>query len=230
MSGILWDYEEELREFLIQISTNHTTAEDKFIRTLNNLCMYQINNTTNSQNKFLDLVFTSDYQNTSMFAAHELLDNNSLYHSAIHIEIDIEYTDNANEIVTKNFINVNLKQSKNISFNLITEDDVNEFHYHNSPIMAHKIKNITDMLYNIQFDCTSNRKTQTLENISKQPWTLNNKKYISLYHIKITAKKNYNNDPTIVNKDRLKTGHVELYLLYNSLKTKYYDDLISNVH
>lgn len=98
----------------------------------------------------------------------------------MNIDIVIEDTENKYNIVEKNFINVKLRQTKpiieNTNFNLISDDDVNYFHYHDSLNMINKINNITDILYNIQY-CTTNRRSQSLTHISNQPCTLNNNEY-----------------------------------------------------
>lgn len=233
MSGTNWEFDDEFPEFLIQSATTLTTTEDKFVKSMNNLCMYQVNSHKNKRGKFLDLIFTSEYRNVTTTPANELIDDNISHHSAIHIEISIEDVVDQHEIITKNSINVNLNKSHamiiDAQFDLITDEEINLYRYLNDKTAMTKVSNIINTLYNIQYDCTSNTKNTAMAHISNQPWTVGNNKYVHLYQNKLKAKNNYNRNSNDQNKSLLKIAHVELYSLYKVLKNKYYEDLILNV-
>lgn len=63
MSNIHWAYDVDFPGFLTQSSININRQEETFLRVCYENCLYQINQHPNSENKFLDLVFSTDIEN-----------------------------------------------------------------------------------------------------------------------------------------------------------------------
>lgn len=175
-----------------------------FVAVCNNLCIYQVNSLCNRNNKFLDLIFSSNFENIMVYHSSELLDNNTMHHSALHIDITLNELINDKHQVSKNFHNVKLKLTKQImknsTFNLLSDDDILEVIYHNPLNMIKKINDITKYLQDIQSNCTSVINKKFISNQSKHLWLKNNKSYDQAFKYKVMIKKTYDENPTTSNK------------------------------
>lgn len=229
MSNIAWHFDSDFPGFLLPSEVNLTDYETRFIEICNFHSLIQINHMSNSNNKFLDLVLTTDLLNISVSQPIEYIDRNSRYHIGIHIEIS--YREESIDINDRrpNSFNICLKDSNvellNTNFNLLDNQDILELHYSSTLNFVHIIECITNQLYNIQHNNTYNKQKVINVRMSNHPWTNNIK-----YKLKVKAKSVYTKTPTLENKHQLKICHINLYLIYNRLNANYYDKLFEDNH
>lgn len=76
---------------------NALPVEEKFVRVCESNLLFQVNHLTNRNGNFLDLVFVTNYDKiiVSYPGPHELLDRNSVHHSATAIRLYIDDVDSA---------------------------------------------------------------------------------------------------------------------------------------
>lgn len=155
MSNITWSCDFQELPFLSYGYEGSGDLEQKFIEMCSKTGLYQMNAYPNSQGKFLDLVLSSEVVNVFVEQpdTHELIDNNSIHHNAVSIQIYSLASDNELAPIKNHVFNIKLKDSKsqlsNTYFELIPnygglffEDD--------ESILVRRIDDITGQILEVQ--------------------------------------------------------------------------------
>lgn len=86
--GIKWVYSDEHFGYLIPSNDRISKGDKYFYQNLSDIGLYQLNGLPNSRGNFLDLIFSSELNNTNIVEAGrmESFDKNSINHNGISIE------------------------------------------------------------------------------------------------------------------------------------------------
>lgn len=109
--SIEWEYSDEGALYLTPRDVHYSKREMKFINTIADLRLCQINHLRNSRGRYLDLVFADSYETTECFGPNmtDNFDKNSIHHNSVGINISFPVTNQIGE-VDINYTNVNTKR------------------------------------------------------------------------------------------------------------------------
>lgn len=197
MSKIAWVY---ILYYTILYSNDETGSltclldnlcrqEAKFIEVCSANGLSQKNNFSNSQGKFLDVLFSSNSVNTSTYLplGLELIDKNSIQHYATVL---CTFLDENKEQQERQFnlhrieLKETLQEMSITHFDNSQREDFEGISYSEINILTDRIDGIISQFLGIQRNHTSTKITRTPSDISTHPWT-NNKNYERLHKYKL---------------------------------------------
>lgn len=233
-SRLRWRYREPNVDFLVPKEMTYTNIEEYLIKISNEQTLQQVNQIANSRNKYLDLVFSSDFVNTSCEKPTDvdIFDKASIHHTPIIVRTTF-HCDTPEEETKLNFFNVNstgfkedLEKTVFEIENLSNEEIFNSVHW--SPNDANKVlMSTTDKLFNIQIANTKLTKKPKLLNAPSHPWTAN-RGLTALFKTKRFLTRLMKTVPTNETRTALATASKAYFIKYNELKNSYYRELVDD--
>lgn len=151
MLSTKWEYLDEEPGYLTGINTGKIKYEDLFLETINGHCLRQINNSSNSRHNILDLVLSTTVVNISTFRIdhHVLLDNNTVHHIALGIQI-LYSSSFVPPPKTYNYGRIRLNKTKEALQSLSFQELAEKIKLFSEKEIDHNMRNIELLLFQIR--------------------------------------------------------------------------------
>lgn len=226
-----WEYDDDDPGSLFCRNVNLSTAESKLVAFAAQHRLSQINSTPNGRGTFLDLCFTSSYENckTSRADTAELIEPESTSHFAMEVLLSFQANISSDESKkTYNFI-----EKSNKIRAIMNSSNFGWFNEHEetqaSPEQIEvKIDDIIDSWRNIRQLNTVTRIRNLPINLATHSWC-KDAKYRALFSIKRRMKAKYLSNQSSDNKQELKIANEKLHLHYKTLKLRYHQKMVDNI-
>lgn len=173
-----WTYNDTDMGFLNCSKSNLNVFERKLMQLVAKYCLFQVCDVPNSEGKFLDLLFTSNYTNVSQYPIDvvALFDRNSVHHNGALFLLNYEGDSTCERTTVHKIFDTNFRKAAKLLsltiFDAITQDDLNEANSSGLGDFTRKINDFTSKLHDIQMKCTTGKIVNKVQSSPPHPWTV----------------------------------------------------------